>query len=109
MSFSIVTDTSANLPTPWLEENDVSVIPFHYTINGREMACLDTVTPKGMLKAAEYVEAVQSRQGYYISCIEEIAYRRGFSGAEKLYELGSALRKTEYGEYLMGVAREGLA
>ena len=75
---------------------------------GRGMAWLDTGTPKGMLKAAEYVEAVQSRQGYYISYIEEIAYRRGFIGAEKLYELGSALGKTDYGEYLMGVAREGL-
>ena len=42
MSFSIVTDTSANLPTPWLKANDIAVIPFCYTINGREMTCLDT-------------------------------------------------------------------
>lgn len=42
MSFSIVTDTSANLPTPWLEQNDITVIPFCYTINNREMSCLDT-------------------------------------------------------------------
>ena len=42
MSYSIVTDTSANLPTPWLKANDVTVIPFCYPINGREMACMDT-------------------------------------------------------------------
>ena len=51
---------------------------------GRGMAWLDTGTPEGMLKAAEYVEAVQSRQGYYIACVEEIAYRRGFIGADRL-------------------------
>ena len=71
------------------------------------MAWLDTGTPEGMLKAAEYVEAVQSRQGYYIACIEEIAYRRGFIGAGRLLELGRALGKTDYGRYLISVAREG--
>lgn len=73
---------------------------------GRGMAWLDTGTPEGMLKAAEYVEAVQSRQGYYIACIEEIAYRRGFIGADTLARLGQALGKTEYGRYLMSVAEE---
>ena len=70
-------------------------------------AWLDTGTPEGMLKAAEYVEAVQSRQGYYIACIEEIAYRRGFIGAGRLLDLGRALGKTDYGRYLISVAREG--
>ena len=74
---------------------------------GRGMAWLDTGTPEGMLKAAEYVEAVQSRQGYYIACIEEIAYRRGFIDAERLLDLGRALGKTDYGRYLISVAREG--
>lgn len=73
---------------------------------GRGMAWLDTGTPEGMLKAAEYVEAVQSRQGYYIACIEEIAYRRGFIGADALARLGRLLGKTEYGRYLMSVAEE---
>lgn len=74
---------------------------------GRGMAWLDTGTPEGLLKAAEYVEAIQSRQGYYVACIEEIAYRRGFIGADGLMRLGEALKKTDYGKYLMSVAREG--
>ncbi len=73
---------------------------------GRGMAWLDTGTPEGMLQAAEYVEAVQSRQGYYISCIEEIAFRRGFIDAHRLLELGNALKKTDYGKYLISVAED---
>lgn len=73
---------------------------------GRGMAWLDTGTPEGLLKAAEYVEAIQSRQGYYVACIEEIAYRRGFIDAGELMLLGKTLRKTDYGRYLMSVACE---
>ena len=73
---------------------------------GRGMAWLDTGTPEGLLKAAEYVEAVQSRQGYYIACLEEIAYRRGFIDHTQLHELGEALKKTAYGKYLLNVANE---
>ncbi len=75
---------------------------------GRGMAWLDTGTPEGMLQAAEYVEAVQSRQGYYVSCIEEIAFRRGFIDAQHLLQLGTALAKTEYGKYLISVAEDHL-
>lgn len=61
---------------------------------GRGMAWLDTGTPEGLLKAAEYVEAVQSRQGYYVACLEEIiAYRRGFITNEELIILGQSLKK----------------
>lgn len=70
------------------------------------MAWLDTGTPQGLLKAAEYVEAVQSRQGYFIACVEEIAYRRGFIDASRLRALGESLRKTAYGQYLLAVAEE---
>ena len=73
---------------------------------GRGMAWLDTGTPEGLLKAAEYVEAVQSRQGYYIACLEEIAYRRGFIDASELRNLGSGLSKTAYGKYLINIANE---
>ncbi len=72
---------------------------------GRGMAWLDTGTPEGMLKAAEYVEAVQSRQGFYVSCIEEIAWRRGFITTEQLLKLGEELKMTEYGEYLISLAK----
>ena len=71
---------------------------------GRGMAWLDTGTPEGMLKAAEFVEAVQDRQGFYVSCIEEIAWRRGFITREQLRALGEELRMTDYGQYLISLA-----
>ncbi len=77
------------------------------TLLGRGIAWLDTGTPEGMLKASEYVEAVQSRQGFYISCIEEIAWRRGFIDSEQLYRLGQELRFTEYGKYILSLVGRG--
>ena len=76
------------------------------TLLGRGMAWLDTGTPKGMLQAAQFVETVQDRQGFYISCIEEIAWRRGFITTEQLKALGEELKMTEYGQYLMAIAEE---
>lgn len=73
---------------------------------GRGMAWLDAGTPQGLLKAAEYVEAVQSRQGYYIACLEEIAFRRGFINSDELRDLGESLKKTDYGRYLLSIADE---
>ena len=70
---------------------------------GRGMAWLDTGTPNGMLKAAEFVEAVQSRQGFYLSCIEEIAWRRGFISSEQLHDIGEGLKMTDYGQYLLSL------
>lgn len=71
---------------------------------GRGMAWLDTGTPEGMLKASEFVEAVQDRQGFYISCIEEIAWRRGFISKEQLREIGESSKMTEYGRYILSLA-----
>lgn len=79
----------------------------HVELLGRGVAWLDTGTPKGMLKAAEFVEVVQDRQGFYLSCIEEIAWRRGFISTEQLMKLGEELKMTDYGQYLMGLAKEG--
>jgi glucose-1-phosphate thymidylyltransferase len=73
---------------------------------GRGMAWLDTGTPEGMLKAAEYVEAVQSRQGFYIACLEEIAWRRGFISDEQLKSLGESLKMTDYGQYITSLLEE---
>jgi len=70
------------------------------------MAWLDTGTPEGMLKAAEYVEAVQSRQGFYIACLEEIAWRRGFINDEQLKMVGESLRMTDYGQYILSLLDE---
>ena len=77
------------------------------TLLGRGMAWLDTGTPSNMLKAAEFVEAVQDRQGFYVSCIEEIAWRRGFITTERLTALGEELKMTDYGQYLLTIAGEG--
>lgn len=76
------------------------------TLLGRGMAWLDTGTPQGMLKAAEFVEVVQDRQGFYVSCIEEIAWRRGFITTQQLRALGEELKMTEYGQYLLTIAKE---
>ena len=71
---------------------------------GRGMAWLDTGTPEGMLKAAQFVETVQTLQGFYVSCIEEIAWRRGFITTEQLKNLGESLKATAYGQYLLAIA-----
>ena len=73
----------------------------------RGMAWLDTGSPKGMLQAAEFVETVQERQGFYVSCIEEIAWRRGFITTEQLMALGEELKMTDYGQYLIMLAKDG--
>ena len=73
---------------------------------GRGMAWLDTGTPTGLLNASQYVEAVQSRQGFYISCLEEIAWRRGFINKEQLKNVGESLKMTEYGQYILSLIEE---
>ena len=72
----------------------------------RGMAWLDTGTYDGLLEAARFVSIIQKRQGLYISCIEEIAYRRGYISREQLLELAAPMKKTEYGQYLLKVAEE---
>ncbi len=74
------------------------------TLMGRGMAWLDTGSPRGMLKAAEFVRTVQDMQGFYISCPEEIAWRRNFITSEQLLALGQELKMTEYGQYLILLA-----
>ena len=78
----------------------------HVELLGRGVAWLDTGTPEGMLKAGMFVEAVQERQGFYLSCIEEIAWRRGFITTEQLLVLGEELKMTDYGQYLISIAKE---
>ena len=70
----------------------------------RGMAWLDTGTPAGMLKASEFVQTVQEMQGFYISCLEEIAWRRGFIDTQQLKMLGDELKMTDYGQYLLSLA-----
>lgn len=82
----------------YLEMGELSV-----ELMGRGIAWLDTGTPDGMLKAAQFVEAVQDRQGFYISCIEEIAWRRKFIDDEQLKKIGESLKMTDYGQYLLSL------
>ena len=85
----------------YLENGDL-----HVELLGRGIAWLDTGTPEGMLKASQFVEAVQDRQGFYISCIEEIAWRRGFITTAQLRAIGESLKMTDYGQYLLTLAKE---
>jgi len=71
----------------------------------RGMVWLDTGTPVGMYKASGFVKTLQEMQGFYISCIEEIAWRRGFITTEKLFELGNELKQTEYGQYILSLVK----
>jgi glucose-1-phosphate thymidylyltransferase len=83
----------------YLEEGNLMVEHF-----GRGMAWLDTGTHDGLLEASNFVEAIQKRQGLYISCIEEIAYRLGYIDSEKLKKLADPLMKTNYGKYLYDIS-----
>ena len=90
--------TSVN--NAYLEMGELNVV-----LLKRGMAWLDTGSPKGMLQAAEFVETIQERQGFYVSCIEEIAWRRGFITTQQLLELGEELYMTDYGQYLIEIAK----
>lgn len=76
----------------------------HVETMGRGFAWLDTGNHDALLDAANFVETFQKRQGLYISCIEEIAFKRGFIGRDELLKLAEPLMKTEYGKYLVEVA-----
>lgn len=73
---------------------------------GRGMAWLDTGTPAGMLKAAQFVQTIQEMQGFYISCIEEIAWRRGFIDTAQLKAIGESFKMTDYGQYILSLTEE---
>ncbi len=72
----------------------------------RGMAWLDTGSPAGMLQASQFVQSVQSVQGMYVSCIEEIAYRRGFINKAQLQKIGEELKMTDYGKYILSIVSE---
>lgn len=85
----------------YLRQGQLKVVKFL-----RGMAWLDTGTYDGLQEASTFVNIIQKRQGLYVSCIEEIAYRRGFIDREQLLHLAEPMLKTEYGQYLKVVAEE---
>ncbi len=89
--------TSVN--NAYLERGELKVELF-----GRGMAWLDTGNHRAMLAAANFIEAVQTRQGLYVACLEEIAYRNGFINKEQLLKQADRLKTTEYGQYLYQIA-----
>lgn len=85
----------------YMKENTLKV-----DLLGRGMAWLDTGTHSSMLKASNFVEAVQNTQGTYIASLEEIAFRKGWISKEQLRKLADPLIKTDYGKYLIEVSEE---
>ncbi len=91
--------TSVN--NEYLRRGKLKVVKFF-----RGMAWLDTGTYEGLQEASTFVYIIQKRQGLYVSCIEEIAFRRGFIDKTQLLRLAEPLMKTEYGQYLKAIAEE---
>lgn len=85
----------------YLKNKELKAIPL-----GRGFAWLDTGTPSSMLKASNFVETIQERTGFYVSCIEEIAWRQGFISDEQLEAIGNELKKVQYGKYLLSLLKK---
>jgi glucose-1-phosphate thymidylyltransferase len=109
-----VVDIAANLkPSPRgeLEITDVNRVylerkALHVETMGRGFAWLDTGTPESLLDAAEFVRALETRQGLRIACPEEIAFRNGWISNAELEKLGNALKKSDYGQYLLSLVEK---
>lgn len=106
-----VIDISKNIKPSERGEVEITAVNNEYLkqdklyceVMGRGIAWLDTGTPQGMLQASQFVETIQTRQGLYIACIEEIVWRQGFINDEQLHSLGSDLKMTEYGQYILSL------
>lgn len=85
----------------YLEEKSLKV-----NLLGRGFAWLDTGNHKNLLQASNFIETIQERQGNYVACLEEIAYKNGWISREDLKELAKPLLKTEYGKYLLDISEE---
>jgi glucose-1-phosphate thymidylyltransferase len=83
----------------YLEDGTLAI-----TLLGRGYAWLDTGTHASMLKASNFVEAVQNTQGTFIACLEEIAFKNGWISKQKLEKLAEPLLKNDYGKYLLEIA-----
>jgi len=98
-------------PRGELEITDVNVAyrrlgDLHVELLGRGIAWLDTGTHESLLQAANFIQAIQERQGLEIACIEEIAFRKGWIGDDALLRIASEMKNNRYGEYLVALVRE---
>ena len=84
----------------YLEEGTLKVELF-----GRGFAWLDTGNCDSLLEASNFVATIQNRQGFYVSCIEEIAWRNGWISTDELHRLGEELCKTSYGQYILSLGK----
>jgi len=111
-----VIDIAKNVKPSWRGELEITSVNEEYLergklkveLFGRGMAWLDTGTHDSLLEASNFVEAIQKRQGLYIACIEEISYRMGYIDKDQLLKLAESLKNTNYGKYLIELAREEL-
>jgi len=110
---TVVTKAKSLKPSPRgeLEITDLNKLyleegSLHVKLMGRGMAWLDTGTQDSLLQASNYIYTIEKRQGLKISCIEEIAYKRGFIDKPQLLKLAKELGKSQYGEYLVNIANE---
>lgn len=109
-----VVDIAKNIQPSARGEKEITAVNNEYLRRGtlrvelfsRGVAWLDTGTHAGLLEASDFVSIVQRRQGLYVSCIEEIAYRKGYIGREQLTALAQPMIKTDYGQYILRVAEE---
>lgn len=107
-----VVDIAKSIEPSWRGELEITSINNVYLnsgelkvkLLGRGFAWLDTGTPEALIDAADFVASFQNRQGLYISCIEEIAYKRKFISQEQLERLAKPIEKTAYGQYLLDIA-----
>lgn len=107
-----VVEIAKGIQPSWRGELEITSINEEYLkrgklkveLFGRGMAWLDTGTCEGLTEASGFVQAVQKRQGLYIACIEEIAYRQGWISKEQLIRLAEPMAKIEYGQYMMQIA-----
>jgi glucose-1-phosphate thymidylyltransferase len=109
-----VVDVAKNLRPSARGELEITDVNRHYlaldrarlVTLGRGMAWLDTGTPDSLLQAAQYVQTLEERQGMRIACVEEVALRMGFIDPDACHRLGEALSHSDYGRYVMSIARE---